>query len=49
MGLFYSNVSKSYLTDYANAGYLSHPHNGRSQTRYLFTCGDTTISILSDM
>ena len=25
-------------------GYLSDPHNGRSQTGYLFTCGGTAIS-----
>ena len=32
MGLFYSKVSKSALTDYTNVGYLSNPHNGRSHT-----------------
>ncbi|XP_062020886.1 secreted RxLR effector protein 161-like [Rosa rugosa] len=25
-------------------GYLSDPHRGRSQTGYVFTCGDTAIS-----
>jgi len=30
MGLFYPNDSKSDLMDYANAGYLSDPHNGQS-------------------
>ena len=44
MGLFYSNESKSELIGYADAGYLSDPHKARSQTGYLFTCGDTTIS-----
>jgi hypothetical protein len=44
MGLFYSKVPKLELTGYADAGYLSDPHNGRSQTGYLFTCGGTTIS-----
>jgi hypothetical protein len=44
MGLFFSNVSKSDLIGYADAGYLSDPHNGRSQTGYLFTCGGTAIS-----
>jgi len=29
---------------YADVGYLSDPHNGRSQTRYLFICGGITIS-----
>ena len=44
MGLFFSNVSKSDLIGYTDAGYLSDPHNGRSQTGYLFTCGGTAIS-----
>ena len=44
MVLFFSNVSKSDLIGYADAGYLSDPHNGRSQTGYLFTCGGTAIS-----
>lgn len=44
MGLFYSNVSKLDLIGYADAGYLSDPHNGRSQTGYLFTSGGTAIS-----
>ncbi|KAI5648745.1 hypothetical protein M9H77_34750 [Catharanthus roseus] len=29
---------------YADAAYFSDPHNTRSQTGYLFTCGGTTIS-----
>ena len=44
MGLFYSNVSNSKLIGYADVGYLSDPHNGKSQTRYLFTCDGTAIS-----
>jgi len=44
MGLFYSKVPKFELTSYADAGYLSDPYNGRSQTSYLFTRGGTTIS-----
>ncbi|WCJ38518.1 Retrovirus-related Pol polyprotein from transposon RE1 [Euphorbia peplus] len=44
IGLFYSNKSKSHLVGYADAGYLSDPHKGRSQTGYLFTCGSTAIS-----
>ena len=44
MGLFYSNVSKPTLICYANASYLSDPHNGKSQTGYLFASGGTTIS-----
>ena len=44
MGLFYSKVPKFELTRYADACYLSDPHNGRSQIGYLFTFGGTTIS-----
>ena len=44
MGLYYPNVPKAELVGYADAGYMSDPHNARSQTGYLFTCGDTTIS-----
>ena len=44
MGLYYPNVSKAELIGYADAGYMSDPHNARSQTGYLFTCGDTAIS-----
>ncbi|GJZ08626.1 hypothetical protein Tco_0542909 [Tanacetum coccineum] len=29
---------------YLNAGYMSDPHNGRSQTGYVFTSGGTAIS-----
>jgi len=44
MSLFYPNDSKLDLMGYADEGHLSDPHNGRSQTGYLFTCGGTTIS-----
>ncbi|KAK2410302.1 hypothetical protein QL285_045673 [Trifolium repens] len=44
MGLLYRKVPKLEIIGYAYAGYLSDPHNGRSQTGYLFTSGDTTIS-----
>ncbi|MCF7184014.1 hypothetical protein L3H42_10985, partial [Corynebacterium sp. MC-13] len=44
MGLFYSNEPNKNLIGYADAGYLSDPHNGRSQTGYLFTYGGTAIS-----
>jgi len=36
MGLFYPNDLESYLMGYADVDYLSNPHNGLSQTRYLF-------------
>jgi hypothetical protein len=32
------------LLGYADAGYLSDPHNAKSQTGYVFTHGGTTIS-----
>jgi len=32
------------LVDFADEGYLSDPHNGRSQTRYVFMCGGASIS-----
>ena len=32
------------LIGYADVGYLSNPHNGRSLTGYLFTYGGTAIS-----
>ena len=44
MGLYYSNGSKHELVGYADAGFLSDPHDGKSQTGYLFTCGGTAIS-----
>ena len=44
MGLFYPNKTKTDLIGYADAGFRSDPHVGRSQTGYLFTCGGTTIS-----
>jgi hypothetical protein len=44
MGLFYPNKSNSQLVGYADVGYLSDPHKGRSQIGYLFTCGNTAIS-----
>lgn len=44
LGLFYPNESKQDLVGYADAGYLSDPHNGKSQTGYVFTYGGTAIS-----
>ena len=44
MCLFYSNESKSELIGYADAWYLFDPHKAQSQTNYLFTCIDTSIS-----
>ena len=44
MGLFYSKESKQQLPGYADAGYLSDPHKGRSQTGYVFSCNGVTTS-----
>ncbi|KAL6337693.1 hypothetical protein AAG906_037286 [Vitis piasezkii] len=44
MSLFYSRESKQQLLGYADAGYLSDPHKGRSQTGYVFNCNGTIIS-----
>ncbi|KAI3705103.1 hypothetical protein L1987_75335 [Smallanthus sonchifolius] len=44
MGLYFTNQSKTSLVGFADAGYMSDPHNGRSQTGYLFTHGGTAIS-----
>ncbi|KAI5318250.1 hypothetical protein L3X38_037958 [Prunus dulcis] len=46
MGLFYSSelTNAQSIIGYADAGYLSDPHQGRSQTGYVFTCGGTAIS-----
>ena len=42
LDLYYSYDSRSELL--ADARYLSDSHKVSSQTSYLFTCGDTTIS-----
>ncbi|XP_050896776.1 secreted RxLR effector protein 161-like [Lathyrus oleraceus] len=44
ISLFLTKVSRYELTDYADASYLSDPHNGKSQIGYLFRCGNTVIS-----
>ncbi|KAJ9536413.1 hypothetical protein OSB04_un000405 [Centaurea solstitialis] len=44
LGLYFSNPSKGSLYGFADAGYLSDPHTGRSQTGYVFTMGGTAIS-----
>ena len=42
--MFYSNNTKPVSFGYADAGYLSDPHNAKSQTGYVFTYGDIAIS-----
>ena len=44
MSLFYSRESKQQLLGYADTGYLSDPHKGRSQTGYVFNYNGTAIS-----
>ena len=43
MSLFYSNKSNFDLVDFVDSGYLSNSHKARSQTSYLFICGETII------
>ncbi|XP_026419794.1 uncharacterized protein LOC113315728 [Papaver somniferum] len=43
----YTETSNNVLVGFADAGYLSDPHKGRSQTGYVFTVGNTTISWIS--
>jgi hypothetical protein len=44
LGLFYSRNQDPILLGYTDAGYLSDPDNGRSQTDFVFLQGGTTIS-----
>ena len=44
MSLFYSKESKQQFLGYADAGYLSNPHKGRSQIGYVFNCNGIIIS-----
>ncbi|GJS02454.1 secreted RxLR effector protein 161-like protein [Tanacetum coccineum] len=44
MGLYYTNSSERNLVSFADAGYMSDPHTGRSKTGYVFTSFDVAIS-----
>jgi hypothetical protein len=44
LGLFYKSSNDPSLIGYTDAGYLSDPYNGRSQTRFIFLQGGTIIS-----
>jgi hypothetical protein len=44
MGLYFSKKCKGGILGFADVGYLSDPHNGRSQTGYVFMCGSACIS-----
>ncbi|XP_048619922.1 secreted RxLR effector protein 161-like [Brassica napus] len=43
LGLFYTDRPKESLVGYADAGYLSDPHNARSQTGYVFIHGGAAV------
>jgi hypothetical protein len=45
MGLYFPNKCMEGLVGFADARYLSNPHNGRSQTGYVFMCGGASISV----
>jgi hypothetical protein len=42
--LFYKRCPNSNIIGYIDAGYLFDPHNGRSQTGFVFLHNETTIS-----
>ena len=44
LGLFFLKKNDMTMVGYADAGYQSDPHNGISQTGFVFLCGGTTIS-----
>jgi len=44
LGLFYQFDQDKSIIGYTDAGYLSDPHNARSQTGFVFLHGGTTIS-----
>jgi hypothetical protein len=44
LGLFFQRNQESNLIGYADTVYLSDPENGRSQIRFMFLHGGTTIS-----
>jgi len=44
LGLFYNKNQDPSLLGYTDAGYLSDPHNGRSQTAFVFLQAGTAIS-----
>ena len=44
LGLFYQFDQDKSIIGYRDAGYLSYPHNARSQTSFVFLHGGTAIS-----
>ncbi|XP_070043103.1 probable leucine-rich repeat receptor-like protein kinase At1g35710 [Nicotiana tomentosiformis] len=47
MSLFYANKGSAYLIGYVDASYLSDPYKARSQTGYVFTCGEKLVHVKS--
>ena len=43
LGLLYTRNQDMTMVDYSDAGYMSNPHNAKSQTGYVFRYGDTPI------
>jgi hypothetical protein len=44
LGLFFQKTNDPNLVGYVDVGYMSDPHNARSQTDFVFLHGGTTIS-----
>jgi hypothetical protein len=44
LGWFFPKNHDQTLVGYADAGYLSDPHHGRSQTSFVFLCGGAAVS-----
>ena len=44
LGLFFPKNQDQTMVGYADAGYQSDPHNGISQTGFVFLCGGTAVS-----
>ncbi|XP_048615731.1 secreted RxLR effector protein 161-like [Brassica napus] len=44
LGLFYTDRPSEKMAGYADVGYLSNPHNARSQTGYVFIHGGAAVS-----
>lgn len=44
LGLFFQRNQDTTIIGYTDAGYLSDPYNGRSQTGFVFLYGETAIS-----
>ena len=47
LGFLYTRNQDMTLVGYSDVGYMSNPHNARSQIGYVFLCGGTAISCKS--